>query len=1202
MNYARVWTGFDYQKRRGNAEEFEQSKNRLDPMRIEARWRDKFPKRTLNGGYIGDHYPLCVDMPLDMFLRNSAKYRFLGSSRVPELMNTNPEYLDDDDTVEFVLDANSLLRDKLCEGAGVDCSSPTKNEITLEGIPNGALPCTGQECDVDAVRVVKVADGTYWEYVRPACVEQAFYEGAKKLSRRNTNFQGAMCANPLLPAAFEACCLNSFSLTPVAHMNNLYDDERVTLATARDRCASSENAEEGNTKVCDYDSMSPEIPAHKTGYHWTDEDCSIGIKVTSDEALPGWIAIVYSPEKLKVNKAIHVDDDTLNFFPVNWEGGAYPSADADGCGDGCVPISGGGGCRCGTSVVEGRAFDAMPSSADEAFSRLFVGSVDVTAYPALTYELQVDEVTGIGAFLKGGVFGTDTVFAVPHANTGRTIFLKNIESTVRVGSSGLSFRNVPHFVSMIHAETDVRDAQYETEAALEHYFYQDNLAPFVATRFIQRLGVTSNPAPAYVKSVATAFRSGTYDAGNGNTFGEGKYGDLAATVAAVLLDREARSVVVDADPAAGQLRAPLLKILAALRNLDFAPHGETDDLIPMRNLAPYVGQAPHEFETVFSHFLWDYIPAGRHANAAMYSPEAQVLDMPKITSLINGLFSLIRYDRLGNWAGGFGTRDLGRLLYEPPSAAPARGRKLQAADGITVVDDLATLMTSGRLGPENRKIIADAYDTAVTSHNTDTALMLAQQLIFTSPEFHATSIVTKSGKDRSSFVEQDSTQDPEDYKSVVYLLLAGGCDSYNMLVPVECEEPETNETSALHDQYYEVRGEVALVAQSLHPLEATDQICSKFGLHNELGAMADLYNDGDALFVANTGSMSKPVSKTGENNWRQTVGGLFSHNTMQNSAKMVDLFEMYSGTGVLGRLRDMLNRLGHKTSAISVNGQTVTLIGRQGQSAGSQVVSSGGVPQFNPSPLVPGMNGLMSDINNATEPDSGIMGEKWSEVLHESLSSNQALREALDSTTVENMFPNTGLGRQLQIVSRLMQTADVREITRDMYYVAVGGYDTHSMVEVNLANRFREVDGAIEAFAKELKAKGLWENTVLVETSDFARTLTPNSGKGTDHAWGGNYFMLGGGLRGGNILGTFPHDITPSGPYNIGRGRLIATTPWDSIFNGIAEWMGISGTADLTEVCPNRNAFPEEFLFKAGHLFNTTAEAPLPNGGGRGLE
>lgn len=121
-----------------------------------------------------------------------------------------------------------------------------------------------------------------------------------------------------------------------------------------------------------------------------------------------------------------------------------------------------------------------------------------------------------------------------------------------------------------------------------------------------------------------------------------------------------------------------------------------------------------------------------------------------------------------------------------------------------------------------------------------------------------------------------------------------------------------------------------------------------------------------------------------------------------------------------------------------------------------------------------------------------------------------------------------------------------------------------------LKTSFIELNQALTSFKKEMVEQNLWDSVAVVITSDFGRTLTPNSGKGSDHAWGGNYFVAGGSVKGGQVLGKYPEDLTESGDLNIGRGRLLPTSGWETIWNGIVEWMGVEGEEELDYCLPNR--------------------------------
>jgi uncharacterized protein (DUF1800 family) len=124
--------------------------------------------------------------------------------------------------------------------------------------------------------------------------------------------------------------------------------------------------------------------------------------------------------------------------------------------------------------------------------------------------------------------------------------------------------------SATHGEMTVKDAQYETEAILDEYFYHSNTAPFLCLRVVQRFGF-SNPSGRYIASCVAAYRTGSYISG-GISFGTGKYGDLAAMAASIVLDREATDPAIVLDPAHGNMREPILKLTNLMRSMTYQTH------------------------------------------------------------------------------------------------------------------------------------------------------------------------------------------------------------------------------------------------------------------------------------------------------------------------------------------------------------------------------------------------------------------------------------------------------------------------------------------------------------------------------------------------------------------------------------------------------------------------------------------------------
>jgi uncharacterized protein (DUF1501 family) len=89
---------------------------------------------------------------------------------------------------------------------------------------------------------------------------------------------------------------------------------------------------------------------------------------------------------------------------------------------------------------------------------------------------------------------------------------------------------------------------------------------------------------------------------------------------------------------------------------------------------------------------------------------------------------------------------------------------------------------------------------------------------------------------------------------------------------------------------------------------------------------------------------------------------------------------------------------------------------------------------------------------------------------------------------------------------------------------------------------------------------------------DFSRTFQPNTNGGTDHAWGSHQLVMGGAVRGGQIIGSFP-EFALNGPNDAGNGHWIPQFAVDQYGATLAKWFGAM-PQQLTNVFPNLSAFP----------------------------
>ena len=142
-------------------------------------------------------------------------------------------------------------------------------------------------------------------------------------------------------------------------------------------------------------------------------------------------------------------------------------------------------------------------------------------------------------------------------------------------------------ISMPAARTPAQALEKVLDSLMQH----SNLAPFIGRHLIQHL-VKSNTSPAYIKRVADVFVAGRFTR-RSRSFGAGVRGDLAATVAAILLDAEARN---SAPPlVAEKLREPVLMMTGVLRALNGRTDGQALGWWCGQELRQQVFRAPSVF-------------------------------------------------------------------------------------------------------------------------------------------------------------------------------------------------------------------------------------------------------------------------------------------------------------------------------------------------------------------------------------------------------------------------------------------------------------------------------------------------------------------------------------------------------------------------------------------------------------------------------
>jgi len=403
-----------------------------------------------------------------------------------------------------------------------------------------------------------------------------------------------------------------------------------------------------------------------------------------------------------------------------------------------------------------------------------------------------------------------------------------------------------------------------------------------------------------------------------------------------------------------------------------------------------------------------------------------------------------------------------------------------------------------------------------------------------------------------------------DYRALVCIFLFGGNDQTNTVVPID---------AAAFNAYTAARASIARPLSSLTSLGAVAaQGGRSFALPNELAPLAALYGSGRLGIVANVGPLIVPTTRAQYQNASVPLPPkLFSHNDQQSVWQSSGAEGAITGWG--GRMADlMLSANATQTfTAVSVAGSAVYLSGNS--TVQYQVGSNGSV-------AINGLSGTLFGSASAsqvllqliTSSRIAVFENEYNRVTARSIDANAALSTALASAPpLATVFP-TGvpLADQLRMVARMIGARQALGSRRQVFFVSQGGYDTHDFQLRDQPNLHTGLASAMSAFYQATVELGVAEQVTAFTASDFGRTLTSN-GDGSDHGWGSHHFVLGGGVRGGSIYGTFP-TIAPGTAEDVGSGRLLPTTSVDQLAATLGKWFGVSDS-NLATVLPNIGNF-----------------------------
>ncbi|MBY5944146.1 DUF1501 domain-containing protein [Photobacterium rosenbergii] len=399
----------------------------------------------------------------------------------------------------------------------------------------------------------------------------------------------------------------------------------------------------------------------------------------------------------------------------------------------------------------------------------------------------------------------------------------------------------------------------------------------------------------------------------------------------------------------------------------------------------------------------------------------------------------------------------------------------------------------------------------------------------------------------------------DDYKALVCIFLFGGNDAYNMVIP---------DGGDAYGEYFAARPDLAISQNDLVKLNIASDNGVKLGLHPAMDSLKTAFSEENATVIVNSGQLVEPI--IGENNPNSRVPDFLMAHNLQQTMWQSGAENMDDKLGWAGRMVQGMDLSGSLSPLMSLNGEQKWL---RNNYVEPLVMTSEGAGDYN------GLNNsdrVGAMMRHFDEKYANLFADNYSTTMANRYHENGALDEVLASTGDLDGFPQTGLGNMLHTTAKLIKARNTASLqhNRQVFFVGLGGFDTHKDQVGAHAALLGQVSDALAAFYQEMKVQGLADNVTAFTMSDFGRRIMAND-SGTDHGWAGHQLVVGGAVKGGKAYGNWP-DLMPGSEYDYNNGRLIPEIAADQVNATLANWFGYQG--DLEKLFPSLKTFPQNTL------------------------